>query len=331
MVKLSDVAKKAGVNSSTVSRALNDSSEINIETKKKIYKIANELGYFEKKKKTNTILLKKTVGIIVPEMVNFFLKIVNTIQEKLSREGYSAIISITNFSDVNEKQYLDKFIDMSVDGILIFLTNDSIKEVLENLQNKCNIPLVQLGLFVENYDCVTVDFALEPIIAIEHLKSYGHKNIGYIGEVLSDVRFRNLKNEFEEFGLVLNDEFVKVGKERFQEGGYKRMKEILDLKERPTAIIAAYDDIAIGAMRAIYEAGIKIPEDISIIGFDNSTVTPYLYNSLTTVSTPTDEWGSIASRILLDRINNNENAVQHVLLKPKLIIRETTSIFNEYD
>ncbi len=176
----------------------------------------------------------------------------------------------------------------------------------------------------EHYDYIKTDDYKGVSIAIEYLIKLGHRRIAYIGDMQSKLRLKPYIDTLNKNNISVHDDLIRLGEERFEEGGYERMSELLDLEELPTAVFASYDDVAIGAMKAIYERNLKIPEDISIIGLDNINVSSYLYRPLTTISQPLNEMGEIATRILLDKIGKKNSAIQHVVLQPQLIIRETT-------
>ncbi len=331
MATLKDIALKAEVTVSTVSRALNGNSEIKKATRDRIVQIARELNYISNKNETyfcgSTL---KTIGLICPEIRgNFYSSLVNTMEVEIKEAGYTMILGLTNFKSEEELRYLDLFEKKNVDGIVFITTmNDSIKEELVNFKARCSIPLIQLAnvFEVEEYDCIRFDDKLGVTLAVEHLLDLGHADIAYIGENLTKDRQKHFVDALKKHGIKINNDFIKSGEERFEEAGYLRMKEILATEDKlPTAIFASYDDVAIGAMRAIYESGRKIPEDISVIGIDNIYLTSYLYKSLSTISNPTNEMMNIAIRILLDKIEDKGNKViQHVVVKPELIIREST-------
>lgn len=332
MATLKDIAQKAGVNLSTVSRALKGSDEISKETRDRIIGIARELSYVSNKNEkefSNTAV--QTIGLICPEVKsNYYAQLVNTLEEKVKEAGYTLLIGLTNFRCEMETHFLNLFARKNIDGIVFITThNEKVKEELKEFKTRCNIPLIQVSLEVnsEEYDCITIDNYAAVTLAVEHLIELGHKDICYIGEEFTKDRYRSFLDVMKKHNLKIDNDYLRVGEERFEEAGYKSMKEVLSLKKKlPTAVFAAYDDIAIGAMKAIFESGLRIPEDISVIGIDNINQTPYLYRALSTVSSPVNQMGNIAMRILLDKVWDGTNRViQHIKIKPELIVRETTA------
>lgn len=331
MATLKDIAKMAGVNVSTVSRALSGNDSIRGETKDKILKIARELNYFPNN--SNSIYIESnsyTIGIISPEiMSSFYSQLVGSMEKRISSEGYSMIIGFANFVYEEEVRLLNLFAHKAVDGIiyLSFLDARS-KSELVKFKEKYDIPVIQVNTDMELdfYDCLTIDDRLGVSMAVEHLLSLGHTDIGYVGDEESRKRRDYFIEGLKKNGMDADPELIRLGSERFEDGGYLRMKELLASGKRPTAVFASYDDIAIGAMRAITESGLRIPEDISIIGYDDIPMSKYLAKPLTTISVPINELGQITTTILFNKVKNKDfEVIQHVVLKPQLIVRETTA------
>lgn len=329
MAKLSDIAEKAGVNVTTVSRALNGSMEIKEETKEKIISIARELNYFANKSaKMYSNINNCTIGIICPEVIsNYYAHMVNTIEEKITDRGYTIFIGLSKFKQEKEVHFLNLYAKKGVRGIIYITTNKKTGANLREFKSKYDIPVIQVAVEdnLDDYDSIVIDDRRGISMAIEHLLELGHTDFCYVGDALS-TRLEFFTDTLTEHGIKVDNDYIRVGKDRFEEGGYIRMKEILSLKKLPTAVIASYDNVAIGAMKAIYEHGLRIPEDISVIGVDDINVASYLYKGLTTVSSPVNEMGNIATRILLDKIEDPTNKViQHIVLNTDLITRETTA------
>lgn len=335
LATLKDIAKIANMNISTVSRAINGSTDINPDTREKIIKIAQELNYnVIKTKKMLPESSSKTIGIITPEIVcGCYAQIVDSIEEKLTSEGYTIIIGCTGFKSSEELRMMQSFAHKEVEGIILIRSLDkSITDELIKFKKLFNIPLVQVDMeyTIDVYDCIRFDDLAGISIAINYLIELGHKSIGFIGDYKSIRRKEKFESIMDNYGLHINKDYIKVGEQRFEKGGYLRMKEILTNEELPTAIIASYDLIAIGAMKAIYGSGLNIPKDISIIGIDNISITDYLEKALTTISVPYNDVGELASKIIIRKIKNKEyKVIQHVELKPELLVRDTTCRCNK--
>ena len=162
-------------------------------------------------------------------------------------------------------------------------------------------------------------------MAVDHLVELGHTKIGYIGEKASDIRYHAMCKCFRQRGIEIVPAFMKRGEERFELGGYLRALELLKEKELPTAIFASYDQIAFGAIRAFQEHGIRVPEDISIIGFDNIVMDNYHPVKLTSITNPVEQMGITAVKILMDAIKHpRSHVVQNVALQSRLVVRKST-------
>lgn len=332
MVTLKDVALKAGVNPSTVSRALNHRSGVSDELIRKIELVADELGYLPNY--SARIMAGKRsniIGFIGPEIEsNYFSRIVCEVERILKMEGYSMMYANTHFERQNEITALTNFINYNVDGIFLSCTiNQDILDQFSPILNEKNIPLILLEarMHSKDYNYILVDDEAGMLNAIRYLLSKGHKRIGFLSDHIL-VTFRNnlFRSAVKKAGLDPDDNPIYIHKtKRFEAAGYEIMSEVLADPNRPTAFLAGYDDIAIGAMRAAKEAGLKIPDDFAVIGNDNIRESSYLYNSLTTLSPPLEKMAKLGVDLMMNSIMQNDiNTIHHIDLKPELIIREST-------
>ena len=328
MPKLIDVANYANVSISTASKALNNSPEISKETANRVMKAARELNYIFDRDNG------RTIGIIAPEAIgNDYSVLVHNIQNILFRSGYLTLIGFSNFSTVEEIKLMQMFVEKNVDGIIMVrLGSESSAVELEKLKKKSDIAIIQIVLPTEGnniaavYDGYIVDEEHGIYIALEYLKELGHEKIVFITESLSKSRAGFFLDSAKKLDLNVSDSDVFMGVERFELGGYLRMKEVLQRKELPTAVFASYDNMAIGAMRAIKEAGLEVPGNISVVGFDDIQAARYLPISLTTVGVPFEKLAKISAESLLGRLKtSNLSSIIHVTLKPDLYVRDSTS------
>jgi len=197
---------------------------------------------------------------------------------------------------------------------------------------ECGIPTVVLNESPLFYplDSITIGVEQNVKLAVDHLLEQGHKKIGYLGEYNSDGRYRSFCDLMEQEGIPVDPRFVKRGALRFEQGGYQMACELLREPELPTAILTSYDQMAIGAIRAFNEHGIKVPEDISVVGFDNIVTDEYCHVALTSVTNPVEQMGITAIKILLDAIHHpSTHVIQNVSLQSRLVIRESTCAVGE--
>ncbi len=292
-----------------------------------VFKIADELGYKAKRRLKN----KNIIGVIVPELISpYYATLVHTLEERIREKGFGTLITITGFSMEKTIQAFRLMEDDGVNGIVCsqyIKPGDDVGDCYAAAE-RTKVPVVFLNDGEQDGDSrfnqinLNQKSGMEQII--NHLLSLGHTQIGYIGECLSITRLQWLELLMESRGLKLQSKFVKVGEARFEKGGYEQMKLLLAEEDIPTAVIAAYDQFAIGALKAIDEAGLQVPDDISIVGFDNIATNEYLHKKLTSVTNPIESMGQIAIKLLFNKITDENSVVQNVSLFPTLIVRETT-------
>lgn len=332
MSTLKDIAQAAGVSLATASRVLNGGKGISQKTCEEVLKTAKELNYIPNL--SAKILAGKNsrmIGIIVPEIdSDYFSRLIFEVERQLQKRGYFLLIANTQYKKEKEIQALNTFCTYNVDGIFLTCPVDSdILDFYSSSRTAQNRPLVLLEarLHTESYSYIRVDDTTGMTEAIQHLLSRGHKRVGFIGGyVLDGLRTQMYISALKRCGLDIRENPVYAhAKCRFEQSGYETMKQILALPDRPTAFLAAYDDIAIGAMRAVYEAGLSIPGDVAIIGNDNARESSYLHKALTTLSPPVNKMAELGTEIMLRAIQENDpSTIHHISLKPELIIRETT-------
>lgn len=336
MVTLKDIAKRAGVNISTVSKALNDSKEISLKKKREIKKIAESLNY-SPNFSARALVGKGTssIGVIFPEIrSNYYARIFNYIESEMKATNFTLIMGTTNFELVNEIKYIQVLSTRRVDGIVLVASmNKEIEKTIDIIHSKYKIPFLLIESFIKprKYDYIMIDNQYGIDLAVDYFYKLGFKTIGYVADTISaKTRLQWFIEAIKRKGLPYNKRHVKIGEERFEIGGYLRMQEMLAEPDCPEAIFASYDHIAIGAMKAVHEAGLTIPDDISFIGFDNIRESEYLYKPLTTIEPPIKQMVEIGMRTLIEKITGNKNTnTQHISLNPELVIRETTRKFQQ--
>lgn len=325
MITIEDIAKKANVNKSTVSKALNNSSDINFETASKIRLVAKELGYEKRVRKSS---LQKTIGIITAEIDDaYYSSLVDNVITIATAQGYTCCVLTSNYDSVSEENAVKFMIDKNVSGVFLGLSvNAQISHLYARLK-ECGIPVV--GVCAENADTDTDKIWINDKDgvdqAIEHLYNLGHKRIAYIGDEYGEERLTSFKSAMQKRNLPVLDSLISLQTERKFDCGYKGVKKLLQSNEFFTAIFCQYDDVAIGAMRALFENGLSVPNDVSVIGVDDTKYCSFITPTLTSINCNSDAVCQIAFKILQNKINKKEKSVQSVLIKPKLIIRESTS------
>ena len=324
MVKLKDIAKETGLTVSTVSKALNQSSEISEATTALVKKTAQAMGYTARKSRRKEI---KTIGVILPEVQShYYAELMHSLNASIGEQGYHMIAMLTREFGEDIHPYVEKMCQLEPEGMIVSCDGSFSEETYECLLDSgipallltnVDLPYLLDSIYIKIYSGVT--------LALEHLLSLGHRRIGYLGEYRSLARYQTFCKLFRERGLEPCPAFIKQGKERFEEGGYLRALELSQGKELPTAVLVSYDQMAYGAIRAFLEQGIRVPEDISVVSFDSNVMSAYSLVPLTTVTTPIEQMGKMAVKNLLDAIwHPKTHVVQNVGLQSRLIIREST-------
>lgn len=321
------VAKKANVSVATVSRYINDVGYISPEIKGRIKKAIKELNY-----KPNLVArsLKlrssKTIGLVFPHINNpFFIELVRRAEEVAYNNGYNIILCITENKLDREKLYLEVLKGKMIDGYIIIPASSEDSRLYEVLEGE-NVVFVDRSTGLDDEILIKLDNAKGVRLAIEHLLDLNHRKIGVINVPLNITtgyeRFESYKAVLGETGIALQAEYIKYA-DYYPESSYEKTREVLRLKNRPTAIITMSGMTTLGALKAIKESGLRIPGDISIVSFDEFESSELLSPSITTVVQPADEFGIRATEILVNLINGRKPRPRRLVLDPKLIVRES--------
>ncbi|KAA3610967.1 MAG: LacI family transcriptional regulator [Calditrichaeota bacterium] len=335
-VTLRDIAEKAGVHPSTVSRILHNNQTVKIseETRKQVIAIAEELDY-QPNELARAFRLRKTqtIGLIIPDISNsFFSGISHSIEMQSYSAGYNLVVCNTNENSEKELKYVRNLINRGVDGLIIATCQNDEKYFLELARKK--IPFVLVDRFFDNLDSNAVysDNKQSAFRAVETLANLGHKRIGFLRgrSGLSTIKLRlqgyldaiNLLNLDHDPQLIAGDGFTV-------EDGYQATKSLLKLSAPPTALLTSGNRIVIGAMQTIKEFNLKLPDDLSIIAYTDNPYTPYLACPLTTISHPLAEMGEKAVDILMQKIHNpKDKATSRIEVGTKFSIRESIAALN---
>ena len=332
MVTIRDVAARAGVSSTTVSHVINATRPVSAELRSRVEAAMAELG-FQPNALARSLRRKRThtLGMIVPDSANpFFAEVGRGIEDTSFAAGYSTILCNSDGDPARELLYMDLLVQKQVDGVLLVPTGDQVK--LAAALRIRNIPVVVIDRDVPDapIDRVHIDNFAGGYLATRHLLDLGHRRIGYIGGPphLSPApdRSAGYRHALQEAGLPIDDQLVVGGNFR-DIGGYNGARTLLALSAPPTAIFAGNDLMAIGALAAAREAGIVVPFDLAIVGFDDIHLAGYLNPPLTTVAQPKYELGVIAAELLVARLAQPDLPPQRRLLQAELVVRQSTAVF----
>src|SRR4030042_1260493 len=332
-ITIKDIARMANVSHTTVSRALNNKSRIKNETKEKILTIAKELNYRPNFIARSLVMKKtKTLGLVITNIANpFYTELAQGIEATVRGLGYNIIFCSTHSDLSAEKHYIDMLRSKGVDGIIFTSAHMGDPNILGLVEEGFPIILVNRRTYHptvrEKCDYVGVDNILGGFLAVEHLIKLGHERIGVIGgSSESSVGFERLeggKKAFATYGLeVISDYFLEGD---FLKGsGYQGGKKFLNMDKPPTGIFAANDYMALGTFQAIVEEGLKVPEEIALIGFNDIEFTSMKGIELTTIGQKKYEMGALAVKTLVEGIEGGKaGPPKEIILEPELIIRKT--------
>ncbi|UYP07291.1 LacI family DNA-binding transcriptional regulator [Priestia megaterium] len=323
-----DVANEAGVSISTVSKVLNNTGSIAEKTRKRVRETMRELNY----QPSVVASVKKriqTIGLLIPNIANpFMAEIARGIENHVKKYGFSLMICSTDNNLKNEIEYISILKQKYVDGVIIatgLKENKAIKELL-----KAEIPVTLLSRDVASLavDTVLVDDFLGGYQATEHLISLGHEKIAIITEDINfptiQARVEGYKKALEEAGLEYDENLVFSNNTSVDEGN-RSTRELLTSTSPPTAIFASTEFLAIGAIQGARELAVKVPEELSIIGFDNTVLSTICDPPLTTIAQPIQEMSQKVVELLVAEIENPKETKQRVVLSPRLVVRKSTS------
>jgi LacI family transcriptional regulator len=327
-ITLRMVAEKAGVSVNTASRAINNKPDINQETKKRIFKVAQELGYV----RNNTAVALRTkktgtIGVVIEDNRNpFYAEVLNGMEVAAREKNYHIILTNTQKDYKKEEEAINLLLAKRVDGLLIDPVQDRDDDI--NSLVEANIPFVVVGRDFENIelDAVYNDEVKGGFLATKYLIKKGHKRIalidGFLYKSPAKGRLEGYKKALKKYGISMDDALVSVGDIDVKDG-YERTKQMLEKDLDFTAIFAYNDMMAFGAMQAIREKGLRIPEDIGLVGYDDIPFCSLMDPALTTIRLKKQELGIECVKLLLSRINGNRKKPKKIILDLDIIVRKT--------
>ncbi|GAB6928518.1 maltose operon transcriptional repressor MalR [Paenibacillus sp. JCM 10914] len=335
-VTIKDVAKRAGVSPSTVSRVLSNHPRISRETSRKVKEIMDEMGYHPNiMAKSLVSKTTESICVILPKPAEelflnlFFMELIRGIVTQANRSGYDVVLS-SGGTEQEEVAAISRLLNgRRVDGaILLYSRQDD--QVVDFLKAN-NYPFVLVGRSEKYPDILSVDTdnIQAAYDATKHLISLGHKRIGFVSGppnlIVSQDRMKGYRKALADANLEMRKEWIVEG-EFLQESGYRAMSFFMNLPERPTALVIVDDIVAFGVLRGLHELGYKVPEDVSIISFNNISLTELSTPPLSSVDIGIYNLGYTASQALIQAIRNDENAVlpNRYIIPHRLMTRESS-------
>jgi len=325
-VTIIDVAREAGVSYATVSRVINNKGYINPETRERVMRAVTKLGYVVNQQARSLAGGRsQVVGLLVPGVDNAYIgEIIRGIDEELARESYDLMLYTAHNRKTRESIYVGTLTQGLADGLLLVLPRAP-GAYIETLRRR-SFPYVLIDHqgIDDTGPSVGATNRRGGHDATRYLIELGHRRIGFITGTLdlrcSTDRLDGYRAALAEYGLQADPALIREGN-FMQPSGYAGARELLALPQRPTAIFASNDVSAFGVMEAARDCGLRIPEDISIVGFDDIPQASHVNPTLTTVRQPLEQMGRLATRMLLERIRDRARPAERVELPTELIIR----------
>lgn len=327
-VTIKDVAKKANVSIATVSRVLNNSNRVEEDTKKRVQKAVRELRYLPNNL-GRSLSIKRTeaIGLILPDLFGeFFSEVIRGVDQTAQLHKYHLLVSSSHDDRKDIKAAL-QMIRGRVDGLIIMSADIDVQTINENLPKSLPVILLNCQVDDTSYDSLNINNYYGAYQMVSHLLSHGHKSISLIkgpkNNHDADERLRGYRQALID-GKAQFDAELEYPGDFSEASGYDAVKTMLKKKTRPSAIFAANDSMAIGALSAIQEAGIQVPEEIALAGFDDIPIVQFVKPSLSSVRVSINELGVLAVNRLFQAISEKNKFVKQKTLVPvEVILRES--------
>ncbi|HHV55754.1 MAG TPA: LacI family transcriptional regulator [Firmicutes bacterium] len=346
MPTIKDIAKRCGVSVATVSRVLNGHPTVSRDLRERVLQAARDLNYQPNAVARSLVSSRsRLLGVVIPDIVNpFFPDVVRAVEDVAAQHGYSVLLSNTDWNLYREKESLGILRSRQVDGIV--LVPSQVEPHLDWL-SRSSIPVTLLTRTSPNFDSVETDHFHGGYLVARHLVDLGHTRMAVIGDT-SDPKYKGFRKGLidGQIPVATNLYSWQLSKnDATQEGAYQltlqKMREFeqfaqigspagreswAERPERPTAIFAQNDLMAIGVLMALEELGIRVPEEMAVVGFDNTLLAAAVRPGLTSVAQPTYELGRLATELLIERIESGRQLPpRHIVLEPRLVVRASTT------
>ena len=333
MATIKDVALRAGVSVTTVSHVVNDTRHVSAKGRERVEEAIRELGYvpnaMARSLKSNTT---STLGMLIPNSSNpYFAEIVRIVEDRCFGAGYTLVLCNTDDEPRRQSVYLQVLAERRIDGLIVVSTGAGDDDSLVTQLHGLRIPTVLVDREIADPACDLVETAHMQggLLAVRHLLSLGHKRIacigGPVGVMPSEQRIEGWRMALAEGGATPNADALLWRGGFTSQGGYEAMHAILRTEQAPSAVFVCNDLMAIGALRAAHESGVHVPDDLSIVGFDDIELSAYTSPPLTTVAQPKERIGALAVDMLLERVGGKRRDARKVVLQPELRVRASTA------
>lgn len=328
MANIEMVAKEAGVSVATVSRVLNKSNVVSTKTRIRVEEAIKRLNYEPNMLGRNLRRSEsRMILALIPSISNpFYVPIVNGIEDVATKNGYGVLLCQTNSDRDREEVYFNLLKQKLADGLISLDPTIDI-DLLGSVANK--YPIIQSCEYSPelNIPYVTIDNHGAGYKAVKHLLSIGKKKVALVNSdykyMYARLRQEGYIKALKEADIEVRDDYIINGENDF-ESGQGAMRQLLELEDRPDAVFFVSDLLAIGGVKAIADSSLNVPEDIAVVGFDNIKFSSMVNPSITTISQPMYDIGSVSCKKLIDKIQNKDKHIENTIMDFELIIREST-------
>lgn len=322
-----DVAALAGVSKSLVSLVMRGASSVSDEKRQLVLKAAAELGYRPNGAARSLVQQRSHLfGVVLSDLHNpFFAEVIDGVQAEAGAKGYNTIMSVVDHRALAERRALDTLLELRVDGLILA---SPMLDVHTISTAAAEVPVVMVARRsrMASIDSVANDDPNGARMVVEHLADLGHERIAHIdggGGAGSAERSKGYVKAMQRRGL---EQYTRVVPGAYSdEGGRQGVAELFGSGDAPTALFVANDIAALGAMSALVERGLRVPDDVSVVGYDNTALAAVTQINLTTVDQPRPDMGRTAVTLLLERFAGRRDTARHVLMPPTLVVRGTTA------
>jgi LacI family transcriptional regulator len=329
-MNIAAIAKRANVSTATVSRTINQSGAVKAETARKVWRAITELNYFPNSHARTLVSGKsRLLGLIVSDITNpFFPELVRSFERLAIQHQYDILLTSTDYQTPRMTVCLRRMLERKVDGVAI-MTSEMDLGLIKELSRR-GVPMVfmDVGQVGPKMSHVSIDYANGIRQAVDHVVALGHKRVGFISGPLDLHSARTRQQAFidglREHGIGLDRRLIREGTHT-ADGGEKAMAALLRLPSPPTAVVTSNDWTAIGALAAIHAAGLRVPEDISLVGFDDIPLVQFTHPALTSVRLPAGDVGTTAFQALIRLIDGERLEGDLYQVATRLVPRDSTA------
>jgi len=329
-MNMRDIAKMAGVSSATVSNVINGSSVVRPQTAERVRKIIEQVKFVPNGSATTLKYGRSsTYGLIIPDITNpFFPEFIRSFETILIAKNQDMLLATTDRQVSPMQKTIHRMLIRQVNGVALLAAEIETEPIEALIHHRVPLVTMDRRVVAQGVSDVMIDYGSGMRAAIQHLKQLGHRRIAYIGHssglTISDHRIDAFIRSMEELGLKVNPTYIRAGNYRVS-GGESCMEELLKLKNPPTAIMSANDLTAIGAMRMIRRHGLSVPEDFSVVGFDDIDLSDIIHPPLSTVRLSRNELADIFYQALVDFGENSHTTGRQYSVDTSFVLRESTA------